>query len=70
MTGKASNSRSHSEDPRAAQLIGVIVLSLGLWVVIWTLSHRVLRLCFDSPGSVPSALHGARSNQQRHLAMR
>jgi hypothetical protein len=35
MTGKASSSRSHSEDPRAAQLIGVVALSLGLWVVIW-----------------------------------
>jgi hypothetical protein len=35
MTGKASSSRSHSEDPHAAQLIGVVALSLGLWVVIW-----------------------------------
>jgi len=35
MAGKHKNTRPHSADPRAAQLIGVIVLSLGLWAAIW-----------------------------------
>ena len=35
MARKGDNIRPYSADPGAAQLIGVIVLSLGLWVAIW-----------------------------------
>ena len=35
MARKDDSTRSHSANPHTAQLIGVIVLSLGLWVAIW-----------------------------------
>ena len=35
MAGKDGSSRSQAGDPRSAQLIGVIVLSLALWIAIW-----------------------------------
>jgi hypothetical protein len=35
MATKDDSTRPHLADPRAAQLIGVIVLSLALWIVIW-----------------------------------
>ena len=35
MAEKEKSTRPHSADPRAAHLIGVVVLSLGLWVAIW-----------------------------------
>jgi hypothetical protein len=34
MARKGDSAQSHSE-PRMAQLIGVIGLSLGLWIAIW-----------------------------------
>jgi hypothetical protein len=35
MVRKGGSIRAHSADPRAAQLIGVVALSLGLWIAIW-----------------------------------
>ena len=35
MAEKDKSTRPHLADPRAAHLIGVIILSLGLWVAIW-----------------------------------
>ena len=35
MAQKSGRSRSHPGDMRSVQLIGVIVLSLALWVAIW-----------------------------------
>lgn len=35
MARKDCSIRPHLADPRAAQLIGIVVLSLGLWVAIW-----------------------------------
>ena len=35
MAQKSGRSPSHSGDLKGAQLIGVIVLSLALWVAIW-----------------------------------
>ena len=35
MAEKGDNTRSHSGDPRIVQLIGVVVLSLAMWVAIW-----------------------------------
>jgi hypothetical protein len=35
MARKGDRTRPGSTDIRGAQLIGVIVLSLGLWVAIW-----------------------------------
>jgi hypothetical protein len=35
MARKGDSAQSHSAEPRMAQLIGVIGLSLGLWIAIW-----------------------------------
>jgi hypothetical protein len=35
MAREGGNTGSHSARPHAAHLIGVILLSLGLWVAIW-----------------------------------
>ena len=47
MAQNGGRSRSHPGDLQSAQLIGVIVLSLALWVAIWdafaSLSSAVFR---------------------------
>jgi hypothetical protein len=35
MAGRGDSAQSHSAEPRTAQLIGVIGLSLGLRIAIW-----------------------------------
>jgi len=60
MGGRGRSNRHVLAEPRAAQLIGVIVLSLGLWIAIWdafaslfSAVFRYLRFC--SHGSARTA---------------
>ena len=46
MAREGGSIRSHLADTRAAHLIGVIVLLLGLWVAIWNVFASLFSTVF------------------------